>query len=162
MDRYIILSATLKLSVAPKPNLGYKDLQSLDVSSSVSDIRNAVMQVRGRKFPDLREYGTAGSFFLNPVVPHHEAERMQAAYPEMPLFPLPEGGTKIPLGWFFEHVMKLRGYREGAVEAWRAQALVIAAHPGATATDVRNFVKAIIDRTKKEIGLNITPEVRVL
>jgi UDP-N-acetylmuramate dehydrogenase len=161
-DRFIILSATLKLSFAPKPNLGYADLKSLDASSPVNMIRDAVLHVRAQKFPDLSEFGTAGSFFLNPIADADMARALQSRFPNMPVFDLPEGGIKIPLGWFFEHVLQLKGVRSGAVEAWRAQALVIAAHPGATSEEIKNFVAHITDRAKKELQIDIVPEVRVL
>lgn len=163
-DRYIILSALLKLSRVQNPTLTYKDLATRfhATAPSLRDIRTAVIEIRRSKFPDLGQFGTAGSFFLNPVVPAQAAERIQERYPEMPVFALPEGGTKVPLGWFFDHVMKLRGHREGNVEAWRAQALVIVAHAGATAKEVSTFAESITTRAKKEIGVEITPEVRVL
>jgi len=162
-DRYIIWSATLELSAVPNPKLSYKDLAPLfGTAVSLQEIRDAVMRIRAQKFPDLKAFGTAGSFFLNPVVDANTARALQRAYPEMPVFQLPEGGIKVPLGWFFEHVLKLRGYRDGDVEAWRAQALVIAAHPGATSEEIKNFVAEIILRAKKELQIDIVPEVRVL
>jgi UDP-N-acetylmuramate dehydrogenase len=162
-DRYIICSAELRLSETPRQNLGYKDLSHLkDATPSLATIRDAVVQIRAHKFPNLSEFGTAGSFFLNPIADAEAARTLQSRFPNMPVFELPEGGIKIPLGWFFEHVLALKGFRSGAVEAWRAQALVVAAHPGATSTEIKNFVAHITDRAKKELQIDIVPEVRML
>lgn len=163
-DRYLITKMTLELSECETPNTGYKDLSTRfpNMSPTLADIRDAVLEVRAHKFPDLALYGTAGSYFLNPIAGPVEAREIQSRYPEMPVFPLPEGGIKIPLGWYFEHVLKIRGHTEAFVEAWRDQALVIVAHPGATSDSVRTFVKKISDRARSELGIAITPEVREL
>ena len=164
-DRYIILSATLALSTVATPAVTYKDLQSVfgdrkDVS--LAEIRKVVQEVRAQKFPPLTDFGTAGSFFLNPIVDEASAARLTQAHPSMPVFTLPEGGIKIPLGWFFEHTLKLRGYQEGNVEAWRNQALVLVAHDGATAEEVKVFAEKIIQRADNELQIKITAEVRLL
>jgi UDP-N-acetylmuramate dehydrogenase len=163
-DRYIVLSATLTLSREVAPNCTYKDLalRFEAQTPTLSDIRTAVCEIRATKFPSLKEHGTAGSFFLNPVVSHERAQELQTQFPGMPVFVLPEGGVKIPLGWFFEHVLKLRGYRVQNVEAWRAQALVLATHSGATADEVKKFAQEIIFRVRSELGIDIEPEVRML
>lgn len=163
-DRYIVLSVTLTLSRVARPNCTYKDLalRFRGHTPTLSDIRAAVRDIRAAKFPPLAEYGTAGSFFLNPIVSHARAQELQKQFPDMPVFELPEGGVKIPLGWFFDHVLHLRGYRVGNVEAWRAQALVLASHTGATADEVKKFAQEIILRAHTELGIALEPEVRML
>lgn len=163
-DRYILVSATFLLTKRPAPNIGYKDLAArfAGTQPSLDELRSAVLDIRSKKFPPLDTYGTAGSFFLNPVVSEGEALRMKALHPDMPLFEMPEGGVKVPIGWHFEHVLKLRGFREGRVEAWREQALVLVAHPGATSSAVRDFAKKISERAERELGIKISPEVRLL
>lgn len=163
-DRYIVLSATLVLSRTPAPRLSYADLAHYfnGTQATLREIRDAVIAIRSKKFPPLTEFGTAGSFFLNPIVDVEAAKEFQSRYPGMPVFDLPEGGIKIPLGWFFEHVLALKGTVEHGVEAWRNQALVLVTHKGARAEDVKNFSEKIIARTKKELNIDIQPEVRLL
>ena len=136
LDRYYILQATLKLSKAAIPNVGYKDLAArfAGTTPALPDVRAAVAEIRSHKFPNLTEYGCAGSFFLNPIMDEMNAARVQERYPSMPLFSLPEGGVKVPLGWFLDHQLRLRGVRDGNVEAWRDQALVLVAHTGASSS----------------------------
>lgn len=163
-DRFLILDLRIRLSRSGTPNISYKDLTQygLTHTAALSDIRAAVGSIRSRKFPPLYKFGTAGSYFLNPVVTHEEAAHIAHEYPEMPLFVLPEGGVKVPIGWYFEHVLKIRGLREGSVEAWREQALVIVAHRGATATEVKNFTNKIVQRAERELAITLTSEVREL
>ncbi len=165
LDRYILLNAQLCVAREAQPQIAYKDLALYfkdKRSPSLAEVRAAVQSIRSKKFPPLDAYGTAGSFFLNIVVNGEEAERLRNKYPDMPLFVLPEGGIKVPVGWFFEHILHLKGYQDGLVEAWREQALVIVAHHGATANDVLKFVKKISDRAQTEIGITLVSEVRVL
>jgi len=163
-DRYVVLSATLALSRVARPNCTYKDLalRFEGQTPTLSDIRTTVRDIRAAKFPPLTEYGTAGSFFLNPIVSRDRAQELQTQFPGMPVFELPEGGVKIPLGWFFDHVLHVRGYRVGNVEAWRAQALVLASHRGATADEVKKFAQEIILRAQTELRITLEPEVRML
>lgn len=161
-DRYLVLRAEFELTTVATPNTTYADLARAFVGRvpKLSDVRREVIRIRSEKFPPLSTIGSAGSYFLNPIVSETEARGVQEKFPNMPVFHLPEGGVKVPLGWYFDHVLGMRGYREGNVEAWHAQALVIAAHPGATGGEVRQFVKKISARAFSELGIIISPEVR--
>lgn len=163
-ERYGILRATLKLSEAPRPNLGYRDLAERfrGVSHALAEIRDAVIEIRTKKFPPLSEFGTAGSFFLNPVLPEMAARAMQEKYPDMPLFPMPEGGVKVPLAWLLDHVLNARGMREGGAFLWDAQLLVIAAERDATSRDVRSLADSVSLLVKEKTGIEIFPEVRIV
>lgn len=162
---WIILSATFRLTKKPSPNLTYPSLRDLlegRLDISMDDIRRTVLSIRNGKFPNLAKYGTAGSFFLNPVVSLEEAERFQMTFPGMPVFALPEGGVKIPLAWLLDNVLTIKGMRCGGAFVWPQQALVIATEDGATAHDVRTLQKNIEDAVFKKTKLTIVPEIRIL
>ncbi|MBI3573422.1 FAD-binding protein [Candidatus Kaiserbacteria bacterium] len=163
-DRYFITEVAFHLSHTPIPNLSYRDLKNRFGSAALSlqGIRDAVIEIRKGKFPRLSEYGTAGSFFLNPIISADDKDGLAARYPEMPLFILPEGGVKIPLAWIFDHVLSLKGMRDGKAFVWDKQALVIATEPDATAEEVHALASTIARMTKEKTGLTITPEVRFL
>jgi UDP-N-acetylmuramate dehydrogenase len=163
-ERYAILSVTLALSKTAKPNLSYRDLAVAFPSgaASLADIRSAVLAIRATKFPPLADYGTAGSFFLNPIVTREDVARIEATYPGMPVFELPEGGIKLPLAWILDRVVHAKGMRVGGAFVWEAQPLVIAAERGASSYDVRTLAQKIADTVKTKTDLMIIPEVRVL
>jgi UDP-N-acetylmuramate dehydrogenase len=163
-DRYFITSVSFRLSKTPRPNLSYRDLANrfAGMTPTLAEIRAAVIEIRKGKFPSLSEYGTAGSFFLNPVVTREEAAALQERYPLMPVFALPEGGTKVPLGFIFDKVLALKGMREEKAFVWEQQALVLATEAGARAADVRVLAEKITRMTKEATGIAITPEVRAL
>lgn len=163
--RYVILSATFSLSKEPRPNISYKDLaehfSGVD-TPQLYDVRDAVIKIRKDKFPDINKYGTAGSFFLNPVVGEGEADDFKKQYPTMPLFPMPEGGVKIPLAWLLDNILKIKGMKEGGAFVWEKQALVIATDKDATAHDIYVLAEKIKNKVKKEINLDINFEVTFL
>jgi len=162
-DRYVIVRIVLQLSKTPKPNLEYRDLKNKfdQAIPTLADIRNAVLEIRKGKFPSLSEFGTAGSFFLNPIISESERARVTKLFPEMPLFDMPEGGVKIPLAWIFDHVLTLKGMREGKAFVWDKQPLVIAAESGALSKDIYTLAATIARMTKEKTGIEIIPEVRL-
>ncbi len=163
--RLIVLCAAFALSATPAPDLSYRDLSERfkGVAPSLPDIREAVIDIRKNKFPDLTLEGTAGSFFTNPVVPKAQADALTAQYPGMPLFSLPESDDiKVPLGWLLDHALNLRGTRIGTARVYEKQALVIAADKGASSADVKNLAKEIQSRVRSAIHIEISPEVRVV
>ncbi|MCE9643673.1 UDP-N-acetylmuramate dehydrogenase [Candidatus Parcubacteria bacterium] len=162
---HIVLSASFALSRESQPNLSYKDLTVRfgESSPSLIDIREAVLQIRREKFPDLSKEGTAGSFFKNPILPKAEALALQARYPSMPLFDMPEtAGVKVPAAWIMDKVLGLRGYALGRVRLFEKQAFVVVAEPGARAEEVRVLAEEVIRRVREECGIELEPEVRFI
>ncbi|XKT74479.1 MAG: UDP-N-acetylmuramate dehydrogenase [Patescibacteria group bacterium UBA2163] len=165
VPRYTILSATFRLSRTPAPCLDYRDLEEhfKDKNTpSAGEVRDAVCAIRKNKFPESGAYGSAGSFFLNPVLPEAEASIFQNTYPRMPIFSLPEGGVKIPLAWLLDHVVGAKGMRVGGALVWDKQPLVLATEDGATANDVRALMRDVQRKVFITTKLHITPEVRVM
>jgi len=163
--RYVILSATFSLQKKAQLNVAYKDLEHYFGGSSqpsLAAVRDAVIEVRKNKFPNLDEYGTAGSFFLNPVVTEAEAKEFRERFPEMPMFTLPEGGIKIPLAWILDNIVHAKDMRVGGAFVWPHQALVVATEEKATARDVHELAKQIQDKVFSATKIKIVLEVRAL
>ena len=164
-DRYIILKVTLSLSKTSAPNISYRDLAKSfadNQTPSLSQVRNAVMAIRKGKFPPLSEFGTAGSFFLNPIVGAREQQELSKRFPDMPFFPLPEGGVKLPLAWILDRALSLKGERRGNAFLWEQQPLVIATTDGASTADVTALADSVAHAVFQKTGITIQPEVRFL
>ncbi len=162
---YVILRAAFEFSPTPSPNLEYRDLTQRfeGQSPSLQEIRDAVLDIRAHKFPDLAKEGTAGSFFLNPMVSKAQARALQERYPDMPLYTMPEtAAVKVPLGWLLDRVLNLRGLAVGKARLFERQALVIAAARGASAADVKALAQKVTQEVKDKIGITISEEVRIL
>ncbi|MDP4020810.1 MAG: UDP-N-acetylenolpyruvoylglucosamine reductase, partial [Candidatus Adlerbacteria bacterium] len=128
--------------------------------------REAVLDIRANKFPDLRHEGTAGSFFKNPIVPEAQAHALQARYPELPLFPLPESNEiKVPLGWFldFRHgVLDIRDIKVGGARMYEKQFLVLVAERDSSSRDVKKLAALVQEKVHVTLGIEIEPEVTIV
>lgn len=144
-------------------SLGYKDIESYtrDIKPIVSlhDMREAILAIRGRKFPDLEKFGTAGSFFKNPVVEASVAQSFLLRYPDSPNYPLANGKVKLSAAWIIDRVLHIRGLREGNVGTWSEQALVLVNYGGAKAEELKNFAAHIQKRAEEETHIILEPEV---
>ena len=164
-NKYIILEISLKLLKENSPNIEYKDLKNFfenNKNPTLSDIRDVVIYIRSNKFPNMNQYGTAGSFFLNPIVSSGDAMVFKDRFPEMPLFKIPEGGVKIPLAWLLDNVIKAKEMSVGGAFVCDKQALVIATNKNATANDIKKLAEKIKKEVKEKINLEIFFEVNFL
>jgi len=163
--RYVVLKAALVLSPTPAPSVAYKDLRArfADQSPAITDIREAVLEIRAAKFPDLMVEGTAGSFFKNPILKEEEAKKLQETYPDLPTFVMPEtSGVKVPLAWLFDHALNLRGASVGGARLFEKQLLVIAATKKTSSQDVRALAEKVSAEVKNKFGFTIEPEVKIV
>jgi len=161
----IVLRIALRLAKNTLPNLQYPDvarLQKEGVSlSTPSEIARAVRAVRADKFPSLTKEGTAGSFFKNPVIPRGLSSALEARFPGLPLFPQKNGMVKVPLAWILDHILSLKGYREGPVRLYEKQPLVIVAEAEATAKEIDAFARDITERVFSATGIAVEYEVEM-
>ncbi len=162
--KYIVLSVTFRLSNRGTLNIGYKDVQEYFDFKKIKEptlkqVRNAVIEIRQRKLPDVKEYGTAGSFFKNVIVPNAQAQALLKKYPEMILHKVNDKKVKIPIAWILDHVCGFRGVKKGNVGTFRNQALVLINHGGATAAEIIALAQKMVDEVYDKTGIEIEPEV---
>jgi UDP-N-acetylmuramate dehydrogenase len=161
----VVLRAAFALSTRRKPNTSYKDLAKLfdDSSADIGAIREAILAIRKGKFPDLAVEGTAGSFFKNPIVSSSEAEALKAKYPGLPLFAMPEtAGVKVPLAWFLDNVLRLKGASVGGARLYERQPLVIAAAKNTPSSDVKALAEKIKKEVQEKLQIIVEEEVKIL
>ncbi len=165
-DRYFIARIRFRLSTTAAPRLSYRDITEhftdTNEEPSLLNIRHAVLAIRMKKFPPLDTYGTAGSFFMNPVLPEATALTLKERFPGMPLFSMPEGGVKVPLAWILDRVLNMKGERVGGAFLWNQQPIVIATETGATTRDVLMLADRVRSLVKEKIHIDILPEVRTV
>lgn len=148
-------------------DISYKDLKQFfesvpSLEPRVSSVRDAVCMIRKRKFPDLSLYGTAGSYFKNPVVGNDDAAHFLAKYPHAPHHPGENGHTKLSAAWIIDNAIHSRGTRDGRVGTWDAQALVVVNYGGASAKEILSFTKKIQENVFSETGVTLSPEVEFM
>ncbi len=163
-DRYIIVRVAFSLLKSGTPNIAYRDLAARFLGtppSSPGDIRDAVLTIRSGKFPDLSKEGTAGSFFLNPIVPQEKAIELVKRYPELPHFSA-QGGIKLSLAWLLDHALNLKGAHVGGARLYEHQPLVIVTDKTATTSDVLALKEKIFARVRDMFNFSIDTEIRII
>ncbi|MCF0167857.1 MAG: UDP-N-acetylmuramate dehydrogenase [Bacteroidales bacterium] len=158
-EPHIILYVHYRLSLSPSFKLGYGALAvAAGVDPTLASVRAAVIATREAKLPDPAEIGSAGSFFMNPVVDVAKYESLAAQYPEMPHYPAPEGRVKLSAGWLIDQC-GWKGRNLGPAGVWHKQALVLVNNGGATAADILSLADAIIADVRSRFGIELRPEV---
>lgn len=163
--RYIVVAVTFLVSSTPNPKLGYKDIKSFfgkDTPSSIGEIREAIIAIRSKKFPDWKTVGTAGSFFKNPIIPKNQFEELKTLYPLVPGYVVQGNQVKVSLGWILDHVCNMRGIRKGQVGLYEKQALVLVCDKGSSANEVQSFSESIIREVFQKTKIIIEREVTIL
>ena len=161
--QYIITSVVYRLSREFTPHLEYGALRSLLTQHKISEqevtarqLRDLIIDVRNEKLPHPKETGSAGSFFMNPVVTQETYERLALSYPNIPHYPAP-GGVKLSAGWMIDQA-GWKGKRIGCAGVYDKQALVLVNHGGASGADIVALAKKIQEDIYQQFGIKIYPE----
>lgn len=164
---YAVTYVCFRLSLSFCPNLTYaalmRTLQENGVDKdhlTANVLRQTIIHVRQHKLPDPFEIGSAGSFFVNPVVSNDKFLQLQRLYPNMPHYII-DNGVKIPAGWMIEQC-GWKGKKLGTVGVYEKQALVLVNFGGATGADVVSLCESIKMDVYKKFGIEISPEVNFI
>ena len=135
-------------------------LENSGLSPDTADaaaLRHAVVEVRRAKLPDPHEVGSAGSFFMNPIVSETQAQQLLSTHPEMPHYPA-SNGVKVPAGWLIEQC-GWKGRTLGRAGVHPMQALVLINLGQATGSEVVQLATAIQNDVKQRFDIALHPEV---
>ncbi len=161
---YIITRVEYKLSSDGQVNAKYKDVAEYFAKKkitepSLQDVRNAIIDIRWNKLPDWKKWGTAGSFFKNPLVSSKKFAELRQEFPGIVGYPEPDGRVKVALGWILDNICNVKGLCNDGACVYEKQALVIITKPGASAAEVVNLSQELMRRVKEKTGIEITGEV---
>ncbi len=163
-NRFIITSVVFKLDKFPEFRLDYSNLEEkVNERGEVNleNIKHAVDEIRSSKLPDVKELGSAGSFFKNPVVEIAEAERIEDEFGEIPVYLAGEGKVKIAAGWLVEKA-GWKGFREGDAGVHEKQALVIVNYGKATGKQIFELSEKIKQSVQEKFGIELEREVNCI
>lgn len=162
---WVIVSVTFRLPNEKDwtPVTGYKGLSTALEGKEVTprSVLAAVEALRRAKLPDPKEFGNAGSFFKNPVVPELQARALLEDYPQLVAYPLGGRRTKLAAGWLID-AAGFRGRVLGNAAVWDRQALVLVNRGGATGKEVKALCDEVIHAVNAKFGIELTPEVEIL
>lgn len=165
--RYLITDITLKLKKKTGPLLAYDSLKTFLEekkigSPTLSEVREAVLELRGGKLDDPGVIGNAGSFFKNPIIENRELAEIQKNFSKIPYHDVGGGKVKLFAGWLIENAgWKGKRYKNARVS--EKSALVITNPEGkATAKEVKELAEKICEDVYKKFRVKLEPEVQYI
>ena len=161
--QYVITSVDFLLKKDAPLNLEYGNIKAyleqngID-NPSLQQLHDAICAIRDAKLPDVKQIGSAGSFFKNPVIERAQFEALQKDYPTIPHYDEPNGKVKVPAGWLIEQA-GWKGWHNEHVGVYEKQALVLVHYGGGKGEDIVYLAKRIQDSVEEKFGIRISPEV---
>ncbi len=159
--RYIITSVAFKLSKQFTFKGKYADLSrelSGNTSPSLLQVREAIINIRTRKLPDVKKLPNAGSFFKNPILSKEEKEALQKKIVDVPIYNIGENSFKTSAAFLIEKA-GYKGKNSGKVGTYDNHALIIVNLGTEDGNDILNFANEIIIEVEKQFGVKLEPEV---
>ena len=169
----VVLSVRFALTPNAEPTLNYGELvQATGDDPTLASVRQTVLDLRRRKSmviePDDPNRRSAGSFFLNPIVPTVTANaviqkaRALGIEGEVPRYDAGDEQTKLAAGWLIEKSGVNKGMRRGAVGVSTKHALALVHHGQGNATDLLALANEITARVDETFGVQLRREPRAL
>lgn len=162
--RHVVTYVTYRLQKSACFKLSYGNLKDKVEElggATLANVRRAVCEIREAKLPNPEQVGSAGSFFMNPIVDAAKAAVLKEVYPAMPQYALADGSVKLSAGWLIEQC----GWKQTPHEhvgVYRHQALVVVNLGGATGREVLDFAQAVVASVKEKFGVCLNMEVNVV
>ena len=156
---YIVTGVTFRLSLTPRYTLDYGNLrQVVGDAPTLQGVRDAVIEIRRKKLPEPSVLGSAGSFFVNPVIGREHYQKLLEKYPEMPHYEVNDEQVKVPAAWLIDH-LGWKGKSLGGAMVYEQQPLVIVNTGDAKPGHVVQLAQDIAFSVFENFGIIITPEV---
>lgn len=161
-NKYIITSVTYKLLKTNSVQLDYGNLRERAGNNpTLQEVRDAVIAIRREKLPEPCQMGSAGSFFVNPVIPRSHYNTLLEKYPDMPCYEVDSEQVKVPAAWLIES-QGWKGKRMGDAQVYEKQCLVIVNCGEAKAGHVVQLANDIAFSVLMAYGIAISPEVNYI
>src|SRR5690606_14115016 len=97
-NSFIITSVVFRLEKFPEFVLNYGQVEEKAKEKgevNLHSVRDAVIEIRQSKLPDVKDLGNAGSFFKNPEVDMKIAGKLKTQYENLPVYPTKPGLAKL-------------------------------------------------------------------
>jgi len=164
-QNYVITKVLFSLNKKYKLNIKYKDLKNYfqdNPNPSAGEVRKAVIKIRKGKFPNLKKFGTAGSFFKNPVITKRKFMELKRKYPNLVGFETKDGLVKVSLAYILDKICNLTGFRIKNVGLYKKQPLVFVNYKKAQQKDILKLKKEVEKRIFQKVGIKIKQEVTIV
>ncbi len=123
------------------------------------DVMQAIIDIRQQKLPDPEQLPNCGSFFQNPIISQDQFTALQAIYPAIVGYPMPDAMVKVAAGWLIEQA-GLKGGGIAPIVTHKHQALVLTNHTPyqATQEDVATAQRYIANLVYEKFAIQLSRE----
>ncbi|MCC8174156.1 MAG: UDP-N-acetylmuramate dehydrogenase [Odoribacter sp.] len=164
-NRYLITYVIFELDNIPHFNLAYghvrEYLENTGKEINLKNVRQAIIDIRNSKLPDVKELPNAGSFFKNPIVIKEFALSLKEKYPELPLYAVGEEDIKLSAAWLIDKA-GWKGKRIGDAGVHEKQSLVLVNYGNTEGVDITKLANEIKKSVFMQFGIWIEPEVNII
>lgn len=176
-NKYLITSTIFKLTKHTKEfELSYHERagrygslkEELDSFAkepySIQEVMEAIIRQRGKRLPSVEEYGTAGSFFANPIVTVEKFNELSKTVEELQSYPAEgysEEYLKIPAGRLLDE-LGWKGKKIGNVATFERHALCVITNMKATGKEILDYIEAMKKSVMDEYGVELISEVNII
>lgn len=168
----IILKVAFDLKKNGEFKIDYKDITEYfldlseeeggDIEPSLKMLREAIIEIRTNKLPNIKQIGTAGSFFKNPIVSEVKVQELLKTYPNLKYHFVSDNTFKLSAGWLFDKVGGWKGVRRDGVRVYEKQALVLVGCNGTTTKKILSLAIEMQNNIKEETGIDLEFEVNII
>ena len=165
--RFVVTHVTFRLNSSFAPKLEYGGLRNImsvkgisEVEMTALQLRQLIIEIRRSKLPEVGDLGSAGSFFMNPVVTVEKANELLENNPAMPHYAVGDM-VKIPAAWLIEQC-GWKGRKIGNVGVYARQPLVIVNLGGASGEEIAALSRQVQEDVRNRFGVKICPEVNFI
>ncbi|MBQ5957994.1 MAG: UDP-N-acetylmuramate dehydrogenase [Bacteroidales bacterium] len=161
--QYVITSVDFLLKKSAPLHLEYGNIKAYLAEHgmeqpTLQQLHDAICSIRDDKLPNVKQIGSAGSFFKNPVICTEQFNSLKQQYPDIPHYPDADGMVKVPAGWLIEQA-GWKGWHDEHVGVYEKQALVLVHYGDGTGKDIVALSQKIQQSVEEKFGVRISPEV---
>jgi len=164
-EKCLITYVYFRLSRIPKFTLSYQGLKEelahRELPTTLKNVTDIILKLRNSKLPNIREIGSAGSFFKNPIIEKKQLEVLQAKFPTLIHYPWHENKVKLAAAQLID-LCGWKGYRSGDAGVYPQQALVIVNYGNASGKEIQELYQEIQYSVKERFEIEIEPEVIII
>ena len=167
----IVTYVVFQLPKISKPSISYPTLKNyLQIHNithpTSTDIFEAIISIRTKQLPDHTKVGTAGSFFVNPIVSQNQLEQLTKQYPSLPHYEIKTTHSskktyKIPAAWLIEQT-NWKGYRRSKLGVWPYHALILVNYGEISGAKIYQLAQEISISVYHRFGIRLKPEVCIM
>jgi UDP-N-acetylmuramate dehydrogenase len=165
-DRYVILDVTFHLRSGEQSlPIAYPELASalgarIGERAPIDEVRLAVLALRKNKGMLVGlGINSAGSFFTNPRLSQAVAQTLPV---DAPRWPQEDGSVKTSAAWLMERAGVKKGEAIGGAAISDHHVLALTNRGGATSDELVELARSAQAKVKKEFGITLEAEVRLV